>query len=1301
MDNSKKEQAPSSTGIGKVTDREIVEEMRTSYIDYAMSVIVARALPDVRDGLKPVHRRILYAMHDMGLTSGAKFRKSATVVGECFTKDTLILTDKGLIPIQDVVIGDRVYTQKELQRVVRLYEMPEKPLLKLTLDSGNFNTVTPSQQFKVLTPDWKFLWKDAKDLTENDYLVLRADYPEIKNYVSLENTKENQPHSLNENLAYLLGFFASEGWISKDYGKKKHSRIGFVNGSKATITRIASILEQEFGYHPTVEIRRNGNVKDELVNSRFRDIYAVRINRKTINEFLVSRFDLEGRWAFIKDIPSQIFVSPKSAIFAFISGLVDGDGSIHIKRNVIHYGSISERLIQRLQILLQHQGIFSQVYRSESRTGGMIGSHRIQARHPFFSLEIKGENALKLASQLKLSNPMRSQRVSRLAEKEYSNHERKGLHAYDLIPYAGKVLFGELTTHHLGSGWYEDANGYKFRMGIKYPDGTKIRYSSDLLEKPLRKTQILEWGMSRKLERINSPFFEFLHDIVENRIYFAKVRSVEQCPPQKTYDLEVENAHEFVANGVVSHNCLGKYHPHGDIAVYDSLARMAQNFSMRYPLIDGQGNFGSIDSDPPAAMRYTEARLAHVGEFMLQDIEKETVDFVDNYDGTRKEPAVLPSPLPQLLLNGTLGIAVGMATNIPPHNMAELLDALLYILENPRATTQDLFQFIKGPDFPTGGIIYNKQDIIAAYSQGKGPIVMRGKAEVQETEKHHQIVISEIPFEVNKSTLVEQFAQLVQDKKIDGIRDIRDESDKDGLRIVFDLQRDAQPQKILNRLYKFSDLQKTFHLNMLALVDGIQPKVLALTEVLSYFIEHRRSVVERRTAYDLKKAKEREHILEGLYKCLAKIDEVIKIIKASQDREDALRNLIKRFRLTEIQTNAILDMRLAQLAKLERKKIEDELKEIQATIKELSAILTSPKRIDGVIKKEFAQIRGAFGDERKTKVQVQGIGEIAEEDLVPQEETIITLTQGGYIKRINPATYKLQKRGGKGIMGMKTVAEDIVEHFLYCNTHDSLMVFTDSGKVFQTPVYEIPEGTRVAKGRGLLNFIELSSQDKVLSLFAFGKKDAESGIKYLVMITKDGIIKKTPLEDFKNARRSGLIAMSLKKGDLLRSVQKSTGQDELIITTRKGQSIHFREKDVRSMGRPAAGIHAMRLKKGDEVVGMDVISNPKSEARNPNTRYLFILMENGYGKRTDVKEYRIQTRGGSGIKTANVTAKTGNLVYAKVLQGIEEDLIVISRKGQVIRTPVDAIPKISRSTQGVRIMRLDEGDKVVSPATLC
>jgi len=769
---------------------------------------------------------------------------------------------------------------------------------------------------------------------------------------------------------------------------------------------------------------------------------------------------------------------------------------------------------------------------------------------------------------------------------------------------------------------------------------------------------------------------------------------------------------KFRKSATVVGSCLGRYHPHGDIAVYDSLARMAQDFSLRYPLIQGQGNFGSIDNDPPAAQRYTECRLSKIGEETLKDIEKNTVDFVDNYDGTRREPTVLPSPLPQLLLNGSLGIAVGMATNIPPHNLAEVSDTLIYLIDHQKATTEDLFKFIKGPDFPTGGEIFNQKEIIQAYSQGKGPILTRGKTEVVEQKSGKlQIVISEIPYQVQKSALVEQLANLVQEKKIDGVKDIRDESDKEGLRIVIDLQQEAIAQKILNRLYKFSDLQKTFHLNMLALVDGIQPRVLNLAELLNYYLLHRKEVVYRRVKYDLEKAKERVHILEGLNKCLGKIDEVIRVIKNSANREEAKNNLMKRFKLTEIQANAILETKLSALAKLERKKIEDELKEMLSKIKEWTFILKSPQKIKEAIKKELRDLKENFGDERRTKVHLQKVGEIAEEDLIPLEETIITITQGGYIKRLNPATYKIQKRGGKGILGMKTVGEDIVEHFLTAQTHDALLFFSDSGKVFRTPVYEIPEGTRVAKGRGLLNFLEISPQEKVLSLMPLG--GANQGLsKYLAIATKDGIIKKTALEEFENVRRSGLIAITLKKGDALRKVSKTTGEDEIILVTKKGQSIRFKEKEIRSMGRSAAGVKGIRLKKGDEVVGMDVIKAQSSKLKAQSSKeYLLVVTENGYGKRTDLKEYRLQGRGGTGIKTAKVTPKTGNLVASKALTTRalakgeneakaslpdEEDLIVISQRGQVIRTAISSIAVLSRPTQGVRIMRLEEGDKVAS-----
>ena len=775
---------------------------------------------------------------------------------------------------------------------------------------------------------------------------------------------------------------------------------------------------------------------------------------------------------------------------------------------------------------------------------------------------------------------------------------------------------------------------------------------------------------------------------------------------------------KYRKSATVVGSTLGRYHPHGDIAVYDSLARMAQDFSLRYPLIDGQGNWGSTD-DSPAAMRYTECRLSKIGEEMLRDIEKNTVGFVPNYDGTRKEPIVLPSPLPQLILNGSLGIAVGMATNIPPHNLSEVCDALIYLLEQPKADRiEDVFKFIKGPDFPTGGEIFDQKEIIFAYSQGRGPILTRGKVEIEEINGgRFQIVITEIPFQVQKSALLLQLANLVSEKKLEGIKNIRDESDKEGMRILVELSREANPQRVLNQLYKFTELQKTFHLNMLALIDGIQPKVLNLVELLHYFILHRKEVIIRRTKYDLEKAKERAHILEGLQKCLGNIDEVIRIIKGSADRNDAQKRLMKRFRLDEIQANAILETKLAQLAKLERKKVEDELKETHLKIKEFLAILKSPQKIKEVIKKELVQLKENFGDERKTRVHIQKVGEISDEDLIPQEETIITLTQGGYIKRINPRNYKIQKRGGKGILGMKTIGEDIVEHFLIANTHDQLLFFTDSGKVFRTPVYEIPEAGRVTKGRGLLNFLEISPQEKVLSLIPLAKNEET---KYLVMVTKNGIIKKTAISEFENVRRSGLIAILLKEGDLLRKISETGGEDEIILVTKNGKSIKFKEKDIRSMGRSAAGVKGIKLGKEDEVIGMDVIQNQKSKTELPKEakvkmrmkfsspvksqksekQYLLVVTENGYGKRTDLKEYRLQKRGGTGIKTAKIIQKTGNLISSKVLTALREqapeDLIVISQKGQVIRIKISQISRLSRATQGVRIMKLEAGDKVAS-----
>lgn len=761
------------------------------------------------------------------------------------------------------------------------------------------------------------------------------------------------------------------------------------------------------------------------------------------------------------------------------------------------------------------------------------------------------------------------------------------------------------------------------------------------------------------------------------------------------YDMGVRSDSKFRKSAAVTGEVLGKYHPHGDSSVYGALVRMAQDFSLRYPLVKGQGNFGSVDGDPPAAQRYTECKLSKIGEELLIDIDKNTVDWGDNYDSTRKEPLVLPSPAPNLLLNGSTGIAVGMATNIPPHNLTEVCQALIHLIDNPKSETEDLLEFIKGPDFPTRGIIFNQKDIVSAYSQGKGSFLTRGKVDIVDNDNKSQIIITEIPFQVDKSVLITNFANLVQTKRIEGIKDIRDESDKDGMRIAIDLQKGVIPRKILNSLYKYTDLQKVYHLNMLALVDGIEPRILNLKDILELYLKHRQEVVIKRTTYDLEKAKERAHILEGISKALDKIDAVIETIRKSKDKEDAKENLVKKFKLTVIQAEAILEIKLHQLAKLEKQKVEDELEQKRKEIKEYMKILESKAEQKKVMKKELEKEIELYGDERRTKVVKSSPETISEEDLVPLEDTIVTLTYGGYIKRINPGEYKKQNRGGQGTVGIKTSEDDQVCHFISAKTHDSIFFFTDSGKVFQTKVYEIPEGQKTNKGRGLMNFLEISPHDKILSLLALSKEDIKGGAKYLIMGTKNGIIKKTQLKDFENVRRNGLIAINLKKDDLLCGVRKGGDGDEIMIATKHGQSIRFAEKEVRPMGRTASGIKGIRLKKGDEVIGMEVVRKDKLKEKE----YLLVLTENGFGKRTLLNEYKKQGRGGSGVKIAKITSKTGELAKIEIIED-QEDLIVISKKGQTIRTKISSIPKLGRDTQGVKVMRLKEGDKVVAATCL-
>ena len=730
---------------------------------------------------------------------------------------------------------------------------------------------------------------------------------------------------------------------------------------------------------------------------------------------------------------------------------------------------------------------------------------------------------------------------------------------------------------------------------------------------------------------------------------------------------------------------MGKYHPHGDVAIYDAMVRMAQPWSMRYVLINGQGNFGSMDGDPPAAMRYTEAKMTKMTDEILFDIDKNTVDFRDNYDGTNREPVVLPAKLPNLLLNGQLGIAVGMATNIPPHNLGEIIDAEIYLIDHPDATVENLLEFVKGPDFPTGGIIYGQESIKIAYLTGRGGVVVRGVADIAENKKgRYEIIISEIPFGLNKETLVLKIAELVKDKKIVGVGDLRDESARGQVRIVLYLKKDAYPKKILNQLYQLTPLQSAFHFNMMALVDGIQPKVLGLVDILTEHIKHRQVVVRRRTEFDLQKALDRSHILEVFKIALDNIDEVITIIRQSQTSDEAQEKLMIKFKLSEIQSKAILAMQLRTLTGLERKKIEDELEQLSKLIKELQAILADEKLILKIIKEEFLDIKKQYQDPRRTRVVKNELGRMSDEDLIADEQVAITLTTANYIKRSLLAEYKKQNRGGKGKRGMTTRDEDAVEHVVNASTHDYLLFFTNKGRVFKLKAYEVPSVGLNAKGMAIVNLLQLQPEETVSSMINISKNDHA---KNLIMCTKRGVIKKTAFEQFNNVRVSGLIAIKLDPNDELKWIRMTNGDNEIIISTALGQAIRFHESESRPLGRASRGVRGIRLRPNDFVIGMDIVEEGSS---------IFVISKYGYGKRTKVSQFTAHSRGGVGIRSAIVNTKTGNLVGVKSLGNESQEVIIISQQGQTIRLGLNNIPDLSRATQGVRIMRLNNNDEVVS-----
>jgi len=794
---------------------------------------------------------------------------------------------------------------------------------------------------------------------------------------------------------------------------------------------------------------------------------------------------------------------------------------------------------------------------------------------------------------------------------------------------------------------------------------------------------------------------------------------------------------KFTKSAKVVGEVLGKYHPHGDMPVYQALVRMAQDFAMRYPLITGQGNFGSIDGDPPAAMRYTEVKLAPISQEMLADLEKETIDFLDNFDQTLKEPVYLPAKIPNLLLMGAEGIAVGMATKIPPHNLGEVIDATTFMikkghlgeehesrgeaqlefqkisLENTseekreeetikslrfesEATVEELMNFIKGPDFPTAGAIFDQEEIQELYATGKGRIVVRGKAEIEEGKNgKYQIVITELPYQVNKSQLVAKIADLAKEKKLDGIADLRDESDRQGIRVVVELKRDARPKSVLNNLFKKTELQTTFPANFVALVDGT-PMTLTLKQILTEYINHRHLVITRRSRFELKEAQARGHILEGLLIALDHLDEVIETIKKSKDADEAKTNLITKFKLTEVQAVAILDMQLRRLAALERKKIEDEYKAIQERIAYLFDLLAHPEKILGVIVDELNEIKTKYQDERKTKIYKKKAEEFSEEDLIPNEEQVIIVTASGYIKRASLSAYRTQKRGGKGVMGMTTKEEDEISHLLSANTHDHILFFTNKGRVFRLRVWDLPEGSRQAKGQAIINLINIAQGETIKSILT---TNGESKGQYLFMATKNGTVKKTEISKFENVRSSGLIAIKLEEGDELCWTKITSGSDHILLISHEGKSIRFSEKDVRPTARDTVGVRGILLKKDDFVVGMEALPakiEQPTDKRKKIFRDILVVMEKGLGKRTDFGQFPLQKRGGMGVKVAEVTPKTGKVVCSQFVDEGVEQVILTSKQAQIIKLPLKNIPRLGRATQGVILMRFskDSGDTV-------
>ncbi len=1233
-----------------INDILIEDSIKGSYLDYSMSVIIGRALPDARDGLKPVHRRILYAMSDLNLSFRSPYKKSARIVGDCLVAGSLVSTTRGLIAIEDVEVGDKVYTQKGIKPVTELFYQPEQPLLKVTPEINIFeNRVTLGHKFKTFNNDLKYEFKESRNLTKDDYLIMQPSLIDIKDNYSKDET-------------YALGMFLSDGNIDR---YRDMNYLNFANSQIEVLEYIRDIFAVNVKLH-----------KSKTTNT-------LKISSKKSSKAFLEKFDIT-KYSHNIDINSTIMSFSNKSLLSFVSGFIDGDGFIRDNgKNEIVITSVSYQFLRKLGILLFDRfGVVSNIIKSSNKGDiYIIDNKEITSNYNCYNLTFTGSNAYFFKGKLKLINQKKRDRLEALKE---SNSPT--LTSY--LPYFAKKVFDIFSQRHLGAGWYKDENGKKFRLGIKYKNGNKIRYAKELSDNiRLYSDSIEELNILEKLKRLDIKLYEHLKYIVDNKIRFIKVKKVKKIKDEITYDFTVEDEHEFFVNGVISSNCIGKYHPHGDNSVYDALVRMAQDFSMRIPLVDGQGNFGSIDGDNAAAMRYTEARMSRVAEDILADIDKDTVDFVANYDDSLSEPDVLPSRVPNLLVNGSSGIAVGMATNIPPHRLDEIVDAHLFRLDNPNCEIEDILEIIKGPDFPTAGIIFGKKGINDAYTTGRGRIKVRAKTHIEQKGSREVIVIDELPYQVNKSRLIENIASLVRDKHIEGLSEIRDESDRDGIRVVIELKRDAMSDIVLNHLFKSTQMQVTFGIIMLAIVNK-EPKVFNILELLDLFLRHRKTIIIRRTIFDLEKAKAKAHILEGLLKAVDNIDKVIKIIRQSKDSESAREALEVNFDLLTIQAKSILEMKLRKLTGLEIDNIKDELEVLKEDIEYLNSILKSEEILNGIIKDELIAVRDKYSTPRLTEI-VDDYDDIDIEDLIPNEPMVVTITHNGYVKRISTKAYEKQKRGGKGKTAVTTHDDDFIEKFFISNTHDTLLFITNLGQLYWLKVYRIPEGSRVAKGKAVVNLIQLQENEKIMAIIPTNDFADD---KSLVFFTKNGTVKRTALSEFGNVRIKGVRAIVLEDGDEIVKADIALPTSKyLMIFTSAGQVIRFDIEKTRNQGRSTKGVRGIKFKKDDDfVVDADVIESEEQE--------ILTVSEKGIGKRTEVEAYRLTNRAGSGVISMKLSNRTGQKVIGNVIVDENQDLMALTSAGKMIRVDMQTIRKAGRNTSGVTIVNVDKSETVVNIA---